>query len=221
MTKISEVTLPNYTRKEEIYNCATHAVGTIFGLWLIVFAVLKCDTFITMFGTLMFAASIIALYTCSAVYHGLKKDHKFKKNMRLLDHGMIYLLIAGSSIGLMSVYIYEYVPLMFYIITLLEVVLSAVGVASLFIDFEKYKKLRMVLYLVIGWLAVILFFPIYTYCENAWTVLGLCLAGGILYTVGTIFYAKGKKHKYAHTVFHVFVLAGTLMHFIAMYVGLV
>lgn len=221
MTKISEVSLPNYTRNEEIWNCITHAVGTIFGFVLIAFAILKCESAITLFGTLMFAFSAIALYTCSAVYHGIKKEHKHKKQLRLLDHGMIYFLIAGSCIGLMAIHIYEFLPIMFYIITALEVVLSFVGVASLFVNFEKYKTLRMVLYLVLGWLTIVLFYPMYKYCEDGWTILALCLAGGVAYTVGSILYAMGKKHRYIHTVFHVFVLIGTLFHFFAMYVGLV
>ncbi|MFI3140872.1 MAG: hemolysin III family protein [Clostridia bacterium] len=216
MTNIKKVTLPNYTRKEEQLNSASHAAGTIIGIIVIIIGFIFCQTCVSLFGTLTFAASIIALYTCSAVYHGLRKESKFKQIMRLVDHGMIYVLITGSSIGLMSNLIFESAPVYFYAIGITQVVLSLIGLASIFINFEKFKVLQMVLYMLVGWLSIVLMYPIYKYCDNCFYPLFLCFGGGAVYTLGMIFYAKGAKVRYSHSIFHFFVLGGTIMHVGAM-----
>lgn len=213
------VQLPNYTRKEELFNAVSHAVGILFGLVTFCLCFTKATNMTGYLGAIIYSLSIIILYTASTVYHALEPS-LIKKIMRVVDHAVIYVLISGTSITLMLLAVYPYnKPLAIAMISI-SLAIDIVGTTLTYIDQERFKTVQMVLYMVLGWMCLILMYPIFKNCENAAKLILFVLLGGIVYTVGTTFLALGKKKKYFHGIFHVFVLAGTLLHFIGIYLYL-
>lgn len=213
---IKNVTLPVYSKTEEILNTISHGLGVPLGILSLVLCLLKAMTINAVIGSVLFSVSMIILYSSSTVYHGLKRGNA-KKVMRLIDHSVIFLLISGTSISITVICVYPYLPVLATVMTSISVILSTVGIILTFIDHEKYKKVQMTLYMVVGWISLVLIYPIAKYCPQPAKILGLIVAGGVIYTVGTIFYAFGKKKKYFHSIFHFFVLAGSILHFLAIY----
>ena len=218
-TKLRDRVLPNYTKGEEIMNMVTHIVGGAFGIvalvLCVVFAAKRHNAYLVV-GSAIYGSSLIILYTCSAVYHGLRRNMG-KKVMQVIDHCTIYYLIGGTYTPIALGPIRELHPGLGW--TIFGIVWGIIAVAATFtaIDHNKYKKLSMICYLGIGWLIV---FALKATIE-ALTMNGfiLLLCGGIAYSIGAVLYALGKKRgaKYVHSVFHIFVLGGTALQFIAIF----
>lgn len=208
--------LPTYSRKEELFNAVTHAVGIIMGFLACILYWQKATDTSGYIGALIYGVSIIILYTGSTVYHALTPGI-IKKIFRVIDHAAIYVLIAGTSITIMVVGILKNNALLGGIMIGISLAVAATGLILTFIDQEKYKTVQMVLYMVLGWMCIVLIYPLYKYCEESVLLILFVLLGGVVYTVGTTFLALGKKKKYFHSIFHLFVLAGTLIHFIGIY----
>ena len=217
--KLANVTLPTYTKGEEIFNSVSHSTGILLGIASFVFCFLKATDTNAYLGTAIFALSAVILYTCSSLYHSMRKSY-IKKIMRLLDHSTIFMLITGTSISLTIICVYPYNKILATVMGLLSFILSTAGVVLTFIDHEKYKKVQMILYMTVGWMSAVLIYPIYKHCPRGSEIIAFVVAGGLIYTVGTIFYAAGKKKKYFHGVFHIFVLTGTLLHFLGIYTAI-
>lgn len=217
--KLQKVTLPIYTKGEEIFNAVSHGLGVPLGILACVLCLLKATNVNTIIGSVVFALSVVVLYTCSTLYHSLKRSDA-KKVMRLLDHSTIFILITGTSIAMTVICVYPYNKTLAIVMSSLSFILSTVGTALTFIDQEKYKKVQMTLYMVVGWAAAIMIYPIYKNCANGGTIVALIAVGGIIYTLGVIFYAMGKKRKYFHCIFHLFVLCGTVLHFAGIYTAI-
>lgn len=216
---LQKVTLPVYSKGEEIFNAVSHGLGIPLGMLAFIFCLLKANNVNAVVGSVVFALSVVVLYTCSTLYHSLKRSNA-KKVMRLLDHSTIFILITGTSIALTVICVYPYNKVLAIVMSSLSFVLSTVGTALTFIDQEKYKKVQMTLYMVVGWAAAVMIYPIYKNCESGGTIVTLIAIGGIIYTVGVVFYAMGKKKKYFHSIFHLFVLCGTVLHFIGIYTAI-
>ena len=210
----SDYALPNYTRREEIFNMVSHIVGGGMG----VVALVMCATVaawrhnaIGIVTSLVFGLTMILLYTMSSIYHGLTNE-KAKKVFRVLDHCTIYLLIAGTYTPLLLGALREVHAVMAW--TLFGVVwgLALLAVTLTAVSFKRSQTFSMVCYIVMGWCVVIA----YEYLIPAFTLNGvlLLLSGGISYTVGAVLYGIGKKRKYFHGVFHLFVLLGSFFHFL-------
>lgn len=210
------VKLPSYTKGEEIFNSVTHAVGVLFGIFSCTILWLKATNAGTRTGAVIFGVSMMILYLSSTVYHAIKPSY-IKKIMRVVDHAVIYLLIAGTSIPLMIVGILPYNKPFAIVMISLSVVIGLVGTVLTYIDQEKFKVVQTVLYMVLGWMCLVLIYPLYKYCDNSAKLIVAIVVGGAVYTVGTTFLALGKKKKYFHSIFHLFVLAGSLIHFIGLY----
>ncbi|MBR3767316.1 MAG: hemolysin III family protein [Clostridia bacterium] len=217
--KLSKVNLPTYTKGEEIFNAVSHGMGVPLGILSCIFCLLKATDTNAYLGAIIFAVSVVVLYTCSTLYHSLKKSDA-KKIMRLLDHSTIFILITGTSIALTVICVYPYNKILAIVMSTVSFLLSTIGTALTFIDQEKYKKVQMTLYMIVGWISAVLIYPIYKNCANGAQIISLIIAGGIIYTVGTAFYAVGKKKKYFHSIFHIFVLSGTLLHFFSIYAAI-
>lgn len=213
---LSNITLPIYTKKEEILNSVSHGLGIPLGIISCILCLIKANDINTVIGSIIFAFSVIILYTCSTVYHALNKGNA-KKVMRILDHSTIFIMITGTSIAITIIFVYPYVKLFALITCTLSFLLSTFGTVMTVIDQEKYKKLQLILYMVVGWISAILVFPMYKYAPDPTKLIIFIAAGGILYSIGMVFYIIGKKKRYFHFVFHLFVLAGTLFHFLSIY----
>lgn len=215
-TYFERVNLPSYTKNEEIFNSVSHGVGILFGLLSGALFLSKATDIDSRLAAVIFGLSMMVLYTASTVYHAVEPSYA-KKVLRVVDHAVIYVLIEGTSIPLMLVGVMPYNRPFAIVMIALSVIIGAVGTALTYIDQERFKVAQMVLYMVLGWMCLVLIYPLWKYCEDALPLIGLILLGGTVYTVGTVFLSLGRTTRYCHGVFHLFVLAGSLIHFLALY----
>lgn len=218
-TKLADRHLPDYTKGEEIANMVTHAIGGAFGvvalILCVIFAAGHKDPY-RIVGSAVYGVSLILLYTVSSVYHGLHKNMG-KKVMQVLDHCTIFVLIGGTYTPIVLGPMREInAPLAWSIFGLVWG-LCILGAVFTAIDLKKYAKFSMICYIGIGWviiLAVKFVIEAVTLRGMLWLVLG-----GVSYTVGAILYGIGAKqgHRYVHSIFHVFVLVGTMFHFFTVF----
>lgn len=211
---IEDVCLPYYTEKEDRANSISHTVGVIFGAVAMIILLLKSHDISHVISSIIFGVAMIILYSGSSIYHRLPRG-KAKKIARLVDHSVIFVLITGTSIPLMILDVLPYYKTLAIVCISVSVVTALLGIVLTFIDQEKYKKLQMVLYMVLGWMCIFLFYPIYKCDPNALLLFGLLVLGGAVYTLGTIFYSIGRFKRYYHFIFHLFILGGTVTHFLA------
>ena len=213
-TKLKDRELPTYTRGEEIFNMVSHIVGGAFGVIALVACVLVAVMHRNVWGIVggsIYGVSMIVLYTMSSVYHGLKPSIG-KKVMQVLDHCTIYFLIAGTYTPILLSAIRTVSPAWCWIIFGIVWGLAAMATVFTAIDLKKYRVLSMICYIGMGWCIIIA-------TKTAIEALALpgmlwLLAGGIAYSVGAILYGLGVKHKYMHSIFHLFVVAGSILQFI-------
>lgn len=202
---------PKYTLGEELFNSISHGVGVLLSVaalvLLIVFACLDGDGY-SLASAIVYGISLVLLYTMSMVYH-IVQGKKGKAVMRVFDHCSIFILIAGT-----------YTP---YLLTILNKALgwtmfgiiwamAVIGIIMNSINLEKFRKISLVCYIVMGWAIVFTIKPII----NGIPPMGvfLLLLGGIIYTIGIVFYVL-KKYRYMHSVWHLFVLGGSICHYLS------
>ncbi|MGN0453412.1 MAG: hemolysin III family protein [Ruminococcus sp.] len=216
-TKLKDRLLPNYTRGEEVFNMVSHIVGGAFGVaalvLCVVFSAIKGDPWAVV-GSSIYGASLIILYTMSSVYHGLLKEMP-KKVMQIMDHCTIYVLIGGTYTPILLCSIREVSPGWAW--TLFGIVwgFAALGIVFAAIDHKKYGKFSMACYIGMGWCIVLAAKT----ALKAIPLMGLLwlLIGGIFYTIGAVLYVIGKKRRYMHSVFHLFVLLGSISQFVSIF----
>lgn len=198
--------------KQEILNTISHGMGIVLGIVGLIFLLVKNNNS-SIYSTLSiwtFGLSLIILYTSSTIYHFFVNEN-WKKKARVLDHMSIFLLIAGT-----------YTPICLITLekssgwTLFTIVwtIAALGIIMKIFLTGKVDKLSLLLYLVMGWLLV---FDIRNIANSMTSQALLFLVlGGVLYTLGTIFYARDKM-PYAHFIWHLFVLGGSASHYAMVY----
>lgn len=215
-----KVVLPVYTKTEEILNAVSHGLGVPMGIIFMIIGISISKTPNAVVASVVFGVATIIMYASSMLYHSLKPGTA-KKAMRLIDHSAIFIMITGtaSTINILAVYPHDKV---FCIATAgLSILLSILGITLTFIDQEKYKKAQMRLYMIVGYTSALMIYPIAKYYKGESMVpFILAVVGGLAYTVGVVFYKIGKKKPYFHSVFHLFVLAGTSLHFAMIYITL-
>lgn len=153
------------------------------------------------------------------MYHALTRE-KIKKVFRLIDHSVIFIMISGTTLAINLIAVFPYNKPISLVTGITGLVITVVGISLTFVDQEKFKNLQLVLYVVLGFTCVFLGKPIIENNESALTILILLLSGGIVYGIGMGLYIVGKKKKYFHSIFHLFVLAGTVIHFFAINIAL-
>ncbi len=213
-TKLSDRILPTYTKGEEIFNMTSHIVGGALG----VVATVLCVVFAAVHGNgygvvsgAIYGTTMIILYTMSSIYHGLNPKRKAKKVFQVLDHCSIYLLIAGSYTPFALVSLREYNTALGWTIFGIVWAMAILGITLNSIDIKKYKVFSMICYLVMGWCIVFKVNLLPSLIGVGGFI--LLLLGGLSYTIGAIIYGLGKKHKYMHSVFHLFILLGSILQF--------
>jgi hemolysin III len=210
-TKLADREMPGYSRGEETIHMVTHIVGAALGVVALVSCLVLADTAVEVVTSLVYTLTMILLYTASSIYHGLRHSTA-KKVFQVLDHCTIYLFIAGTyTIFVLCSLRYENAALA-WVLFAIEWTLAAVAVTLTAIDIKKYQYFSFVCYIVMGWSVLIAIPP--TVRALGWAGATLLLAGGIAYTIGSILYVIGKKKRYAHAVFHFFILLGTLLQFL-------
>lgn len=214
-----KIRLPVYTKTEDRANSISHIIGVGFGIVAMILLLIKSHDIPHIISSVIFGTAMIILYGSSAIYHWLAPGN-LKKFARLVDHAVIFVLITGTSIPLMILDVLPYYKWLAIACISVSAVTAVLGIALTFIDQEKYNTLQMVLYMLLGWMCIFLFIPIYKSDADWLELFVMLLVGGVVYTLGTIFYAKGRFKKYYHFVFHLFILGGTVIHFLAFYICL-
>lgn len=204
---------PYYTKGEEIFNAVSHIVGGALGL--VVWITLMCYSYPNggyMASVSIFGICVIILYTMSALYHFLHVGTA-KKVFRVFDHCTIFLLIAGTYtpfcvIALDGQVIGIWIIAIEWFLAILGITGNAIALNN-----KVIKGFSMSFYVIMGWLILIAAPTLVESMSIASIV--LLLVGGIAYTGGIIFFAFGKKVKYFHSIWHLFDLAGTFLHFLS------
>ena len=213
-TKLKDRILPTYTKGEEIFNMTSHIVGGALGIVALVLCVVFAAVHGNGYGVVsgaIYGVTMVILYTMSSIYHGLNPKRKAKKVFQVLDHCSIYLLIAGSYTPFALCTLREYSTALGWTIFGVIWFVAILGIILNSIDIKKFRVFSMICYLVMGWCIV---FKINLLPELLGTAgFVLLLLGGLAYTIGAILYGLGKKHKYMHSVFHLFILLGSLLQF--------
>ncbi len=213
-TKLRDRKLPFYTKGEEIFNMVSHIVGAGFGIAALTLCVVVAALFGNAWGVAsgaIYGGTMILLYTMSSLYHGLRPEMA-KKVFQIIDHCSIYLLIAGTYTPITLCSLRPTHPVSAWIIFGLVWGLAALGITLNAIDLKGFRVFSMICYLGMGWCIVFALGPTLECLPTAG--LWLLLAGGIAYTMGAVLYGLGKKHRYMHAVFHLFVLLGSILHFL-------
>ena len=206
MTNISDFN--GQSKKEELLNTLTHGVGALLAIAgsvvMITFAFLNQNS-ASILSSFIYGLSLIMLYTSSTIYHFLSSEKK--KVFQKIDHCSIFILIVGS-----------YAPLCIallggrlgWALFAVNIACAIGGIAVNVIDIKKWHKLSLFLYLVMGWSCVFVIIPL----MNKLTFWGavLLVAGGLCYSFGVFFYLN-KKRMYMHSIWHLFVIAGSAFHY--------
>lgn len=216
-TKLCDRVLPDYTRGEELMNMITHIVGAALGITALVLCILRAASNGNAWGVVasgIYGASLIALYAVSSTYHGMKPGMG-KKVMQVIDHCTIYFLIAGTYTPIVLSAVRPVYPAIgwglfgfVWMLAILAAVLTA-------IDLKKYNVFSMICYIGIGWAVL----PFMKQTLDVLTKPGflLLLFGGIAYTVGAMLYGIGGKKRWMHSVFHIFVVLGSGLQFLSVW----
>lgn len=215
--KLKDRLLPDYTRGEEWMNMVTHIVGGGVGvaaLGLCLSRALRYGDGFSLAGALIYGLAMILLYTMSSVYHGLAPSTG-KKVLQVLDHCTIYLLIAGTYTPIALCNLRTVNPALGWGMLIFQWGLAAVAVTLTAIDLKKYNVFSMICYIGMGWCVIVTIVPVYK-ALTFWGFMWL-LGGGIMYTIGAVLFCLGTKKRYIHSIFHIFVVLASLMHFICIF----
>ena len=195
------------SKEEEFWNALTHFIGllgSIAGISFLLYSTYD-SSLVTLSSILFFGFGLVSVYLSSTVYHYVS-DPILKEKLRIFDHISIYYLIAGSYAPVCLITLLNKSGVYIFIAVCIIAVFGTIF--KLFYT-GKFEKLSLGLYLLMGWLIVIDIKTLFEILEfNAIILIGL---SGLSYTIGTIFYSIEKK--YAHTIWHLFVIAGSTFHF--------
>ena len=216
-TPLKDRPFPNYTQKEETLNSLSHAVGAVLAVGMMVIAVktaLQNPSPWVMVSSVIYVASVLLMFVVSSVYHGLPKGMP-KQVMRVVDHCDIFLTIAGTYTPIMLIGVLPLNPAMAWSIFAVEWVCAAIGITLNAIDLKKYSRFSMGCYLAMGWCVVVSLRD--AIAAMTWPGFAYILAGGVAYTLGAVLYLVGKKKRYRHFVFHLFVVIAAVVQFIGIW----
>lgn len=210
-----KIRIPTYTLKEEVINSITHGIGAIFGIVALVLMIIKAKTPLSVVTSVLFGVTMILLYTMSCLYHALSSHVEGKKVLRVIDHANVFLLVFGTYLPISLVGVGGRLGwILFGFVTFTTII----GIILTSIKIDQFQVVEVICHLLNGW-SIVLGIPILLKNMGSSGVFYLVL-GGIMYTMGSVFYAVGSKKKYIHSVFHVFCLLGTFFHFWAIYMYL-
>lgn len=206
-----------YSKGEEIANSVTHGIGAIFSIvaliLMIVFASIH-GTAWHIVSVTIYGATLIILYIMSTLYHAIT-NKKAKKVLQIFDHSSVYLLIAGTYTPF-SLVILRQNSYKGWLVFGVIWAMAILGIIIYAIFPRRFKIFNIASYVVMGWVIIFAFPELIQVMQNLNAITGVywLFAGGICYTAGIIFYAM-KKKKYFHSIWHIFVLLGTVCHFIS------
>ena len=204
-----------YRLREEVAHSITHGIGAflaVAGMIILIERAVTCGSTRHIVSCSIFGASLILLYSASALYHGIQ-HRKAKKILRIIDHSSIYLLIAGTYtpftlLNLRGVWGWSLFGIVW--------VLAFLGIGLQFSPLRKISSVRLILYITMGWAALVAVKPLAASVPGI--ALMLIVAGGLSYTAGIFFYLW-RRLPYHHAVWHIFVLSGSIAHYLAVFLS--
>lgn len=197
---------------EEIANAVSHGLGTIFGIVALILLLLASSTWQAYLAASLFGGAIIFLFLASTLYHAFPASLGVKRLFKRFDHIAIYTLIGASFAPLLLMVAQQPFGLIFFGVQWV-IIITGIVFKAVFID--KLQVFHVVMFLLLGWSALLIMGE-FARLDNQ-TAMILTVTGGIAYSLGVVFYASSRKFKYAHFIWHLFVIAGVVFHFIANY----
>ena len=199
-----------YTGGEEIFNAVSHGVGILLSIaalvLLVVFSVMPFDP-VKLAASIVYGVSLILLFSASTLYHAIRHP-RAKAVLRVLDHTSIFLLIAGTYTPITLITLGSATGLTLFSVVWLAAI---VGIVLNALSIERFKVFSMICYVAMGWAVIFALSPLIRAMPAGG--IALLVAGGLCYTLGLIFY-RLKRIRYMHSVWHLFVLAGAVVHFL-------
>lgn len=206
----AEIASSLYSLKEERLNALSHAIGLVLSIWGIYALSIKTESSIELAVVLIYGISLALMFLSSSLYHNIKRT-RLKAILRKLDHVAIYLLIAGTNTPFLLILVNSTLSIIALVIIWL---FALVGIVGKLTFGQKYPKLSIITYAVMGWFALFQIYPIYQNIDITGFV--LLLLGGICYSAGIPLYLLKSRH-YSHALWHVCVALGAACHFFAIY----
>ncbi|MDQ5983758.1 MAG: hypothetical protein RUMPE_00786 [Eubacteriales bacterium SKADARSKE-1] len=208
LEKRKKLNLPIYSTLEEVLNAVTHGIGALLSIAAIVLLIVFSDfNPKTIACVTIYSATLFLLYIVSTLYHALAIN-KAKTVFRVLDHCSIFILILGTYTPVCLLMLNSTVGWVLFSTVLLAAI---VGIVFNSIDLKKYSKFSMICYLAMSWVVIFAIKPLLMSVSSKQLI--FFFLGGVAYTIGAVIYKIGKKVKYMHSVWHLFVLAGSILHF--------
>ncbi|MBQ9919714.1 MAG: hemolysin III family protein [Clostridia bacterium] len=205
---------PLQTLGEEISNSISHGVGSILsmlGTVILIQLGVKEQSLAAIIWGAFYGGSLIILYTVSCLYHSLICNMA-KRVFRILDHCSIFLLISGTYAPISILMIGGKIG---YSLITVNLACAVIGIILNAINMKRWEKLSLILYVIMGWMCLFTIKPLIAAAPT--DVLLLLVAGGVAYTLGIIFYKL--KIKYMHFIWHIFVLLGSILHYLFILYG--
>ena len=205
---------PKRSALEEIGNAVTHGVGALFAVLALVLMCVAADRPVEYVGAALYSAGQLLMFTMSCLYHSFRHGGKTKRLFRRFDYSGIYLLIGATFAPILLCYSQSSFSLLFFIIqwAIIAFGISFVGIFGP----AKFRAIHIPLYVLLGWCG--LFFIPEMLTRGDFTLFGLVLGGGVLYSLGIIPFAM--KGRAAHFIWHFFVLAGAVVQWLGIYLNI-
>lgn len=210
----SDVKVIEYSKKTDFFNCLTHAIGAALSVLALTAAVIKAEGARAVFSAAVYGLALIAVYTASAVYHGLKSGEA-KRIARIVDHSAVPLLIAGTATPCALISLYEISHRHGLIIFAMGWFCALFGIFSKILFFEKLKKVTMAVYIVSGAVMLLSAVPVLDKINTG--AFAQLVLGAAVYVAGAVFCALGAKKEVLHVIFHLLVMTASAVHFYAIY----
>ena len=205
-------TINRYTLGEEIINSISHGIGAGLGIAGLVLLIIQAHSILGIITSIIYSIILINMYVISCIYHALSPKVKGKAVLRNLDHSNVLLMVAGTytpiCLCLMKGALGWIVFSLVWTVTIIAIVLNSINV-------DKYQKICLAGNLIVGWSSLVIIKQLIASTTTEGII--LLIGGGIIYTIGALLYAIGKKHRYFHSVFHFFILAGSILHYFFIY----
>ena len=207
-----KVSIPNYSLREELINTTSHGIGIIFSLLALFILLMKTNNIKSTISIIIYTITMFIMYLVSFLYHAMPKHSHLKRILRLIDHCDIFLFISGCYTPIALILIGKISGFFLFI---LSWSLAILGIIVNVKNLDKYKNLSTILYLLMGWMIILS----YNTLKKTMPQQGISLLiyGGLSYTFGAVLYMLGSKIKYMHSLFHIFVLIGSILHFFCIY----
>tara|TARA_B100001245_G_scaffold216070_1_gene183660 strand:+ start:228 stop:863 length:636 start_codon:yes stop_codon:yes gene_type:complete len=199
-----------YSVAEEWLNSISHGLACVAAIVGLVFMLLRAETSVSVTASAIYGGTLIFMFLASTVYHAVTHQNA-KGLLKLFDHSAIYLLIAGTYTPLTLVAIGGTLGAL---ATAFIWVLALAGVAFKLIARHRFPKVSVMTYLIMGWIALGLIYPLYQALPGSG--LWLIVAGGLCFSIGVLFYVA-KSKKFTHAIWHLFVIGGCSCHYFSIY----